>query len=423
MRKDLEGQMCSPAPNPKDVHQDVRKIKNQMEEAAPSWSQTTRHPKQAIENKPLFQPWLMESLVGLGSSLHTFVLSTQDLKPQLVRDVQVPPFINPNIQEGGIAKEMGKEQIPNEEMNHKNEVWEEQLQAMQKANMSGSSDAFNPCPMSNSILPQKLKVPNFAKFSRRQFSKSREEKTSDCSYQKREMTAQSRPMIGKGKVVYPYPCVAHFPKSTPQNSPNRAVIQEQIEDAINMGKAKCSESERSLVKWVDRKKIVSSDPSQPRPQRPLPLFSIFIPQGHPATSRPPAPASDEPATPSLTQNPIAVCHPAPSLPLCSSNSTPAQPQLWRSSLTSTERHGPASSRCSSLPLQPLESYTATTLRQAFSRPTPATHSNSTTPANDQSSSFPATTAPSSAYTRTSVLHQHQIEPEPPNTRPEHPLLR
>ncbi|XP_057962262.1 uncharacterized protein LOC131153805 [Malania oleifera] len=326
MRKVLEGQMSSPAPNPKDVHQDVRKIKNQMEEVAPSWSQTTRHPKQAVENKPSLQPWLMESLADLGLSLHTFVLSTQDMKPQQERDVQVPPFINPNIQERGIAKEMGKEQILNEEMDNKNEVWEEQLQAMQKANMYGSSDAFNPCLMSNSILPQKLKVLNFAKFSGSEcplahlgmylqkmaahcdnddllihcfqssltgealewcrrvkihtwrdlarafmtqyrqeavlISKSREEKMSDCSYQKREMTAQSRPMIGKGKVVHPYPCVAHFPKSTPQNSPNRAVIQEQIKDTINMGKAKCLESERSLVKWVDRKKSKKAQMTQ-----------------------------------------------------------------------------------------------------------------------------------------------------------------
>ncbi|XP_057969565.1 uncharacterized protein LOC131158720 [Malania oleifera] len=136
-----------------------------MEKVAPSWSKITQNPKRAVENKPSFKPRSMESLSGLGLSLHTFILATQDLRPQPVSDVQVLPFIYPDIQEERIAEEKGKEQIPLQEMNHKNEVWEEQLQAMQKANMFGSSDAFNSCLMSNLILPPKLKVPNFTMFS------------------------------------------------------------------------------------------------------------------------------------------------------------------------------------------------------------------------------------------------------------------
>ncbi|XP_057951018.1 uncharacterized protein LOC131145856 [Malania oleifera] len=50
-------------------------------------------------------------------------------------------------------------------MYQENEVWKEQLQVMQEENMSGSSDAFNPCLMPNLMLLSKLKVPNFEKFS------------------------------------------------------------------------------------------------------------------------------------------------------------------------------------------------------------------------------------------------------------------
>ncbi|XP_057975935.1 uncharacterized protein LOC131163357 [Malania oleifera] len=199
-----------------------------------------------------------------------------------------------------------------------------QLQALQGANMFDSVDTSNPGSEFDSIFPPRIQIPSFKKFSgtERPFAhlgmylrkmvahadnddllfycfrdslteealawynrvkvctwenlthafvaqyshdatltaKSMEERTSECSHQRKKTIALGHPLTEKGKVVHrcddplERTCVVCFPRGTPRNGPDWVVTKGRIKGAINTGQARYTKSEQILPEGVGKNK-------------------------------------------------------------------------------------------------------------------------------------------------------------------------